>query len=314
MIFTQDGPMDAGQWIENTGEPRARKRASAVRRRAGGKGLCKQYLACCLSYFLLGFSGPKEEAEEIKQQLEVFLREELKLELSQAKTLITHAKSEAARFLGYEISITQDDTKQTMRTTPSGKEAKARCVNGRVVLRVPQKKLEGMCEAYKDGETIRHRMELINESDYTIMMAYQLKYRGIVNYYQLALNVHSLNHLKWVMETSLTKTLAHKHKMSVSQVYRKYRTTLQADGKTYRGLRVVVPRERKKPLVAQWGGIPLKRNMDAIIEDQMPHLWPGRSELEKRLLAEVCELCGRTDQIEVHVRRFGGRDRAHQMV
>lgn len=250
--------------------------------------------------FLLGFSGPKEEAEEIKQQLEVFLREELKLELSQAKTLITHARSEAARFLGYEISITQDDTKQTMRTTPSGKEAKARCVNGRVVLRVPQETLEGMCEAYKDGGTIRHRMELINESDYTIMMAYQLKYRGIVNYYQLALNVHSLNHLKWVMETSLTKTLAHKHKMSVSQVYRKYRTTIQADGKTYRGLRVVVPRERKKPLVAQWGGIPLKRNMDAIIEDQMPHLWPGRSELEKRLLAEVCELCGRTDQIEVH--------------
>ena len=47
--------------------------------------------------FLLGFSGPKEEAEEIKQQVEVFLREELKLELSQAKTLITHARSENSR-------------------------------------------------------------------------------------------------------------------------------------------------------------------------------------------------------------------------
>ena len=51
--------------------------------------------------FLLGFSGPRAEAEEIKQQLEKFLGENLKLELSQTKTLITHARTEAARFLGY---------------------------------------------------------------------------------------------------------------------------------------------------------------------------------------------------------------------
>ncbi len=50
--------------------------------------------------FLLGFNGPKAEAEMIKQQLRTFLQEELKLELSEAKTLITHARSEAARFLG----------------------------------------------------------------------------------------------------------------------------------------------------------------------------------------------------------------------
>ena len=52
-------------------------------------------------------SGPKEEAEEIKQQLEVFLRDELKLELSPAKTLITHARTQAARFLGYEIQASE---------------------------------------------------------------------------------------------------------------------------------------------------------------------------------------------------------------
>src|SRR6266851_1589562 len=51
--------------------------------------------------FLLGFSGPREEAEQIKQRLQEFLRETLKLELSQEKTLITHARTEAARFLGY---------------------------------------------------------------------------------------------------------------------------------------------------------------------------------------------------------------------
>ena len=42
---------------------------------------------------LLGFTGPKAEAEEIKQRLAEFLRDELKLELSQDKTLITHART-----------------------------------------------------------------------------------------------------------------------------------------------------------------------------------------------------------------------------
>jgi group II intron reverse transcriptase/maturase len=57
--------------------------------------------------WLIGFIGPKAEAEEIKQQLEIFLREELHLELSKTKTLITHARSQVARFLGYDITTIQ---------------------------------------------------------------------------------------------------------------------------------------------------------------------------------------------------------------
>ena len=52
---------------------------------------------------LLGFTGPKAEAEEIKRRLAQFLHDDLKLELSETKTLITHARTSAARFLGYEI-------------------------------------------------------------------------------------------------------------------------------------------------------------------------------------------------------------------
>src|SRR5215469_13075287 len=65
--------------------------------------------------FLLGFIGPRSEAEEIKRHLAEFLQEELKLELSQVKTLITHSRSEAARFLGYEIQSLQQNSKQTTR-------------------------------------------------------------------------------------------------------------------------------------------------------------------------------------------------------
>jgi hypothetical protein len=104
--------------------------------------------------------------------------------------------------------------------------------------------------------------------------------------------------------TLLTKTLAHKHKISVRRVYKKYKVELDIEGKKYKGLQVKVSREGKKPLVATWGGIPLTWDTNASIEDQQQQLqWRKRSELEKRLLAQVCEQCGATHmtaKIEVH--------------
>ena len=62
---------------------------------------------------LLGFTGPKAEAEDIKDQLATFLRDELALELNPDKTLITHARTRAARYLGYEIIAQHADRKIT---------------------------------------------------------------------------------------------------------------------------------------------------------------------------------------------------------
>jgi len=84
--------------------------------------------------FGLAFTGPKQEAEDIKRQVGTFLREELGLSLSDEKTLITHARSEAAHFLGYEITTMQNDTKQSR--TKAG--FKRRSINGKVGLRVPR--------------------------------------------------------------------------------------------------------------------------------------------------------------------------------
>jgi hypothetical protein len=87
---------------------------------------------------------------------------------------------------------------------------------------VPQDVLQAKIDRYqKNGEAIQ-RTELIKASDYSIVLTYQLEFRGIANYYQLAYNMRTLAKLKWVMETSLTKTLASKHKISVSKVYEKY--------------------------------------------------------------------------------------------
>ena len=148
-----------------------------------------------------------------------------------------------------------------------------------------------------------HRTELLNESDYTIVATYQLEFRGIANYYRLAYNLHTLHQLKWVMDQSLTKTLATKHHTSVQKIINKYKAEFVVEGRSYKGLRVTVPREGKEPLVATWGGIPLTWDIQAKLEDRSPPHWNPRSELEKRLLAQICEQCGATaltDSIEVH--------------
>lgn len=244
--------------------------------------------------FLLGFIGPKEEVEAIKQQIGEFLHEYLKLELSQTKTLITHARSEAARFLGYDISTFQrnDACESAYR--------KRRVLNGKVELSLPKQVIQEQCQRYMARNKPMHRAEMQNDAVFTIIAHYQGVYRGVVEYYRMAHNLHQLNKLKWIMETSLTKTLAAKLKVSVPKIYERYHATFLLNQRAYKGLEVTIQREGKKPLVAQWGGIPLQRRMDSPLPDISTPFWDARVELIQRLLAEACELCGAQTALEVH--------------
>jgi hypothetical protein len=88
--------------------------------------------------------------------------------------------------------------------------------------------------------------------------------------------------------------------MPASRVREKYKAELVIDGKKYQGLQVVIPRQDKKPLIATWGGIPLEWNIKATLEDKLSTFYVGRSELVQRLLANYCEYCGSTEDLEVH--------------
>jgi group II intron reverse transcriptase/maturase len=243
--------------------------------------------------FLLGFVGPQAEAEAIKGQLATFLREALKLELSPAKTLITHANTTAARFLGYEIIGQHNDTKLDRRHR--------RNVNGVMGLRLPASVLNGRCALYeREGKPI-HRPELEVEDDFSIVNLYQSEYRGYVQYYALAQNVTWLDKLRWIMETSLLKTLAAKHRASVTKMARKYKTTVPTDHGPRTCLEVTVNRDGKTPLIARFGGIPLRRQQQATLTDQATtRRHPERNELLKRLLAHECEICRSSADVEVH--------------
>jgi hypothetical protein len=105
-----------------------------------------------------------------------------------------------------------------------------------------------------------------------------------------------------VMESSLLKTLAAKHGSSMSAMAARHKTTIDTPHGPRTCFEAVRRRDaNRKPLVARFGGIPLKRQKYAAISDRIPGQSPYRyKELVIRLLRRRCELCGNSDQVQVH--------------
>lgn len=244
--------------------------------------------------WLLGFSGPKQEALKIKEEIKTSLATELKLTLSEEKTLITHGKTEKARFLGYDIHVLQQDRKHDKRGQ--------RSINGVIGLRVPDEKMKDKEKGYKKNGKPVHRKERTLNSDFDIIAQYQSEFRGFAQYYLLAYNAHQLHRLKRTMELSLARTLANKYKTTVNKIFHKYQTTHKTDGQSYKVLQTEVKRECKKPLVAYFGGFKLGYKRDAVIEDVLPtgKVYNIKSQLVERLLKDTCELCETKGAVEMH--------------
>lgn len=251
--------------------------------------------------FLLGFSGPKSEAEAIKTAIGVHLREKLHLEMSEAKTLITHARTEHAQFLGYAISIYHADDKISPRP---GTPIKTRTANGRVRLGIPYGRVSEFCKRYLQKGKPIHEAALLAYSDMQILTVYQQRFRGVAEYYKYATDRHQWGRLKYVMEVALTKTLAHKFKTSVAHVYQKYQGHQTVNGFSYKTLQVKVPTPKGNRCF-YWGAVPLrvvKPGVEPIDDDQQHYRdrTSNRTDLLQRLLANKCELCDAQTECEVH--------------
>jgi group II intron reverse transcriptase/maturase len=256
---------------------------------------------------LIGVIGTKKEAQEIKELLRIFLHETLKLELSEEKTLITHAATQAARFLGYDIvGGYRNDRLFGEKNQP--KRIKRRRLNGTMRLRVPADVLEKKRRAYQHRGKPLRRMTLAPKSDSTILRTYQDEYRGLYQYYQYAGNVSWLNRLHWDMEQSVVHTLAAKYQTRCTTILKRFKTTMETPYGVRTCLQVTTPRqEDKKPLTATFGGIPLKQNKQAVLVDRLPTpIRYEQKEVIRRLKREKCELCEVKDErcVVHHVRKL----------
>jgi group II intron reverse transcriptase/maturase len=250
--------------------------------------------------WLLGYVGTRREAEDIKGKVGRFLGYRLKLKLSERKTLLTHGRTEPARFLGYEIVVHKSDAKRDRNGH--------RSINGQIGLKMPMDVARAKCTPYMRRGKPAAILARAHDPDFRIIARYQAEFRGIAEYYQLAYNRHRLGLLRWIMERSLTKTLGHKNKISVNKVWNRYRATWPTAAGPRRGLQVKVERGGgKKPLVTRWGGVSLaRRTTRVVLKDDLPAIWRKRpAEIIDRLRTGRCELCQAHADVETHhIRRL----------
>jgi group II intron reverse transcriptase/maturase len=177
--------------------------------------------------FLIGVIGSKAECEEIKANITRYMSEKLKLELSDEKTLITHAQDKA-KFLGYEV---------TVRNSNAAKRDKngvlKRMFNRKVVLLLPRdivkKKLidyNAMKLEQANGKEVWKPISrgcMKNSKPEDILSQYNSEIRGFYNYYSIANNISDLGkRFGYIMEYSMYKTLAQKLNCTVAKVIKKY--------------------------------------------------------------------------------------------
>jgi group II intron reverse transcriptase/maturase len=178
--------------------------------------------------WILGVIGPRSLAEQLKDEIEVFLRENLKLTLSPDKTLITHAATEEAKFLGVRLKMSRnkpgDALMRTVRRS-GGRAFKKRATGFSPQLLAPIDKLvaklhaKGFCDKVgfpgsKAGWTLLDANQIITLFNSNLW--------GLLNYYRFVDNFGAMSRIQYILRFSLAKTLAHKFKTSMRKIFRKY--------------------------------------------------------------------------------------------
>jgi hypothetical protein len=195
-------------------------------------------------------------------------------------------------------------------STGTRPEDSAGCAGGRAgrAERVPQAgEVNGApCQRGHLVQERAHRFEggqdfAADLPDYDIVRIYGAEYRGVVDYYLLAQDVRRLAALRWNAETSMLKTLAAKHKSTVTKMAARHKAKVITGDGPRTCFEASLKREGRKDLVARFGGIILRQDRRAVIHDPAPvPVHAPRKELIHRLLKRRCELCEQNATVAVH--------------
>ena len=254
--------------------------------------------------FLIGVIGSKEDARSVKETLTNYLMTTLQLELSQEKTLITHASEKHANFLGYKVRI--------FRGSEPRKDALGRVcryLNGKVQLKMPHDAWVNKLKKYRaikmsaDGTWMpKERAYFIHNEDLEIVAQYNSEIRGLYNYYRLAENVSNHMHrFAYFMYYSMLRTFASKYRVKTKKIRKRFEKNRRftVAYQTARGEKQISFIERTFP---RQKGLS-EGKLDLIPDTRYVQ---SQTKLSDRIKAERCELCGKVNTIihMHHVKRL----------
>jgi len=250
--------------------------------------------------FLIGITGSKQDAKNIKEDIKKFLSEKLALELSDEKTLITHSEN-AAKFLGYEISVRNSET-----TKRSANGALRRAYNKRIRLMIGKDMVKNKLLEHnvlnikihngKEQWKPKPKPNLVRNGDLEILDKYNKEVRGLYNYFSMANNCNVLANFKYIMQYSMYKTFGHKYRTNVSKILKKYHRN------GHFSVKYKLKDGTVKDLTFYHDGFKKKNPMCFENIDKLPNIkhFSTSTSLIDRLKAEKCEMCEATGKLVMH--------------
>jgi len=200
----------------------------------------RMYYTRYIDDFIIGFSGTRAEAEEIKATIEAFLLDKLLLKTNETKSYISHSSDKETKYLGFYIryitnnKIVKDPRIPEKDGKGMGYQLKSTAINS-AQLRIPTQLIlrravdRGYGKIRKSG-TIRPSScrKLSSLDDKLIVQRFSSIIRGLMGFYSPANKLSDLWQIVAFFRKSCALTLADKHKLkTAASVYKRYGPNLK---------------------------------------------------------------------------------------
>jgi hypothetical protein len=181
-------------------------------------------------HFVISVIGPIDLAKNIKLRVREFLRDELKLSLSDEKSKITNFSKESVFFLGAEIKNRSTRLHKPVSSWPKEGKLILGRITPKVSLYAPMEKIidslvsRGFFQYTKLGKLMgTARKSLVNLDHADILMFYNAVINGLINYYSFSDNRSSLGSIVRLLRESCALTLALKYKLrTLAKTFRRF--------------------------------------------------------------------------------------------
>lgn len=245
--------------------------------------------------FIVSIIGSKKEAEQIKDQLSLFLKNALKLDLSLDKSKITHAVKDRAFFLGTEIFMTKDNKRPVRRIIRNGEKRLVK-IFPRIQMNAPISKIINKLHSkgyVRENLSPTRVGKFIHYDIPLILSNYKALLRGLLNYYVFASNFTRFKaRVLYILKYSFVLTIASKLKLRTKkQVFKKFGPKLEfklADGS-------IIKFDDDWFFQIKRGFNMSNYDPESVIDLVSKKVWQI-----KYFLNSPCFLCKSTDKVEIH--------------
>ena len=247
--------------------------------------------------FVVLYTGTKNEALSIRDQIKVFLEDNCGLDLNLDKTTVSNLRK-GFHFLGAFVvkrnnsgimnrALNQANNLITRRST-------LRLGVDAPIVNMVQKLIDnGFARRNKEARVLAKGLtHLIHLDHFEILKFYNAKIKGIINFYSFAGNRASLHKVLWILRQSCALTLARKFKLrTLRRTFTQYGFDL-VDPKT--DAKLEIPNKLVRLSDFKVKGPSDEGALDRILKEK----WSNKLTVSNPL--GTCTLCGSSNQVEMH--------------